>query len=509
MKTKHNLAVLLQISLIILITAIVSFSFPAIRVAFAELERILSENPSWAFPLKENFSSFQKGTELGSAVSMTGDVTGDGLDDIIVGAQKYEVNIYREGAVFVFSGSYNGLYNYPIWEMGGGQQGSLFGCAVSSLGDVNGDQQNDIAVGSCELTYNADDVTRSKAGAAFVYYGPLNSLKTSEDWVFKGDQSDARLGSALSDAGDINGDGIDDLIVGAKNYSEGLGLNNNGKVFVFYGSDPHGLSLTPDWEAIGESSSAQFGSSVANAGDINNDGLTDLIIGAPRPSDVGKVYVYLNSETGLPSTPSQVLTNNEEEARFGAAIAGIGYVNNDDYADVLVGAPYAMNSQDEKSGCVYLYWGSADGLSTEPWKQCGNIAYEQFGNSVAAAGDMNDDDTFDDFLVGIPKYSDQLINPGEEEQGAVHLYFGSSIGVRSDYFESILGGKAETMFGAAIGGVGDLNNDGKPDVIVGAPTYKVDSKNPIGRILAYYAGEAGIPDLDLFSIFLPVIVSGN
>ncbi len=509
MKPKIRLAISIMFLFSLLLAIGTVGGLPGLQVVNAEINTILSTEPSWGYPSKEYFSSFQKGTDLGSAVSMTRDVTGDGLDDIIVGAQRYEVNIYREGAVFVFSGSYNGLSNYPIWEIGGGQQGSLFGCAVSSLGDVNGDDQNDIAVGACEYTYSMDLLTFSKAGAAYVYYGPLNSLKTSEDWIFKSNQSDARLGSALSNVGDLNGDGINDLIVGAKNYSEGQGLNNNGKVFVFYGSAPDGLSSTPDWEAIGESSSAQFGSAVANAGDINNDGLTDLIIGAPRPSDIGKVYVYLNSESGLPGTPSQVITNNELTASFGAAIAGVGYVNNDDFADVLVGAPYAMNSVDEKTGCVYLYWGSADGLSAEPWKQCGDIAYEQFGYSVAAAGDMNDDDTYDDFLVGIPRYSDQVINPGEEEQGAVFLYFGSPTGVRSDYFESTFGKKAETMFGAAISGAGDVNNDTKPDVIVGAPTYKVDSKNPIGRIMGYYAGEAGIPDLDLFSIFLPMIVSGN
>jgi hypothetical protein len=504
MKIKIRLSISILFILSLLLALAAGGVLPGLQTVSAEIGTILSEDPSWGYPLKEDFSSFQKGTELGIAVSMSRDFTGDGLDDIIVGAQRYEVNVYREGAVFAFSGSYNGLSSYPVWEMGGGQQGSLFGCAVSSLGDVNGDDQNDVAVGACEYTYTEDDVTFSKAGAAYVYYGPLNSLKTSEDWILKGDQSDVRLGSALSSAGDINGDGINDLIVGAKNYSEGSTLNNNGKVFVFYGSETHGLSTTPDWEAIGESSSAQFGSAVANAGDINNDGRTDLIVGAPYASGIGKVYVYVNTETGLPAYPSQILTDDEIGAKFGASIAGIGYVNNDNYADVIVGAPYAINSLEEKTGCVYLYWGSAVGLSTQPFKQCGNIANELFGYSVAFAGDMNND-SYDDFLVGIPKYSDQVINPGEEQQGAVYLFFGMSSGVKADYFESTYGKKAETMFGAAIGGTADINHDGKPDVIVGAPTYKVDSKNPIGRILAYYAGEAGIPDLDDFSIFLPLV----
>ena len=500
MKTKMQspLPIIFIISLSLVLVAMVSQSGSG-RVN-AEISTILSTYPNWFY--NGNIS----GENMGSAVSGVGDVNGDGKADVLVGAQKFTLSQYREGAAFLFFSTGGGLSAFPDWTMGGGQQGSMYGCALSGLGDVDGDGFDDIVVGACEHNDPLDSKL-TKSGAAFVYYGANNfAAKTVADWHYFGDQVDERLGSAVNTAGDINQDGFADLILGAP-YSNKLDeptLTKNGKVLVFFGSKD-GLSADPDWSAVGDVNGAMLGSSVASAGDTEKDGYADIIVGAPRPTNVGYAHVFSNVSGVLESDPSWSVTNERSGSWFGSAVAGVGDVNKDGYADVLVGAPYEKELIDEiyqPVGCVYLYLGSPDGLVTTPsWRKCSNQPGGMFGASVAAAGDMNGDG-YADFLVGMPFYS-----ISNEKQGAVFLFFGSSgsIGVKGDYFESTYGNKADTEFGTSVSSAGDVNNDGLLDVIVGAPNYKA-SGSRVGRAMTYYAGIPGIPDVEIFTVFLPNIL---
>lgn len=510
MKPKIRLPILILISVSLLMASVMAALSPEVQITWAE-DTILSAYPAWYFPVSEFYPNFQSGTELGSAVSGAGDFNGDGIADIIFSAQKYEVNVYREGAVFAFQGNLGseGLSTVPTWVMGGGQQGSLFGCELSALGDINNDGFDDIVVGACDYNDFIDEDTIPKVGAAFVFLGPLNNLKINPDWSLIGHQVEARLGSALG-SGNFNGDAYTDLLVGAPFYDDS-GFNNNGKVFLFFGPlDP--LDQTPDWTASGSSNSAIFGSALDNAGDVNGDGLEDIIVGAPQPGStqnpqVGHVYIYHNHETtGFGSSPDQMLTNGQEFGKFGAAVAGVGDVNNDGFDDVLVGSPGAVNFDlDIVTGCVYLYAGSKDGIiSTPVWQKCGEQENGQFGASVAAAGFMNDDSRAD-FLVGMPFYS-----VSNEKMGAVFLFFGD---LKPNYvkeeIESTYGNKADTQFGFSVSGAGDVNQDGRLDVIVGAPTFKVNNQR-FGRAMVYYAGIPGLPyPEDIFSFYLPLVQTGN
>jgi hypothetical protein len=468
----------------------------------AQTTTILSAYPSWFFNGKDS------GENMGSAVSGVGDVNGDGKPDVLVGAQKHTLTLYREGAAFLFYSSGAGLSSFPDWKMGSGQQGAMFGCATNYLGDVNADGYDDIVVGACE--YNLLDgstVTKSKVGAAYVYYGDQNfAAKTSSDWSLLGDQADAKLGSAVS--GYINehqSSGIQyaDLLIGTPfyNFEE---KTNNGRVSLYLGS-ASGLGTSPVWEVFGENSAALFGSAIDNAGDVNGDGYDDVIIGAPRPTNVGYAYVFHNSASGLTNSFSWRGSDEKGGSSFGTAVAGVGDVNNDGYDDVLVGAStkkVLIDGVYQSAGCVFLYPGSPSGLATtHSWEKCSNQPGSMFGASVAAGGDMNGDG-YADFLVGEPFYS-----VSNEKQGAVYLFFGSSgsIGVKGDYYESTFGNKADTEFGTSVSSAGDVNNDGLLDVIVGAPNYKT-SDSRVGRTMTYYAGISGIPDIDIFTVFLPNVL---
>jgi hypothetical protein len=325
---------------------------------------------------------------------------------------------------------------------------------------------------------------------------------------------EAYLGSALSSAGDINNDGYSDLLVGAPTYDtlDEFGdpiLTNNGKVFLFFGS-PDGLSDVPDWTAEGIYNAEKFGSAVTNA-DVDGDGDPDVIIGAPRPTNKGSVYVYQNNAGVLSTTPT-ILPHSQSESQFGETLTGVGDVNKDGSEDVLIGAPdfkVLVDLRVISVGCVYLYTGSLTGLSNSPDKQiCGQIPNGKFGASLAKVGDM-DKDGFDDFLVGSPDFSETIIALGEEQQGAVFLFFGAAdpIHVRSDV-DSVFGGKADTDFGIAISSIGDVNGDNQLDIIIGAPDFKVGGIRP-GRVMAYYAGIPGIPDAEIFPVYLPLVTTGN
>jgi len=165
---------------------------------------------------------------------------------------------------------------------------------VCGAGDVNGDGYHDIIVGEPLYTHE-----QPYEGRASVYYGSASGPSSSPDWVAEGNQRNCLLGE-VSNAGDVNGDGYDDVIVGASNCSHGQ--IEEGAVFAYYGS-ASGLSSSPDWTAESNQGAASFGQSVATAGDVNNDGYDDIIIGAPKYdtyyTDAGRAYVYYGSFDGL------------------------------------------------------------------------------------------------------------------------------------------------------------------------------------------------------------------
>jgi Divergent InlB B-repeat domain/FG-GAP repeat/FG-GAP-like repeat len=451
---------------------------------------------------------------LGISVASAGNVNGDEFSDVIIGAAGYGIG----GAAFVYYGSGSGLAATPDWTVLG-QSNEGIGGSVASAGDVNGDGYDDVIVGDPYnsqggLTYN---------GAAFAYYGSATGLSTTSDWSAYGSQNYEFFGSSVSSAGDVNGDGASDVIVGTAYYNFDVAdnLNNGGAVFAYYGNLGSGLDSSPDWSEVYNQPGADD-AIVASIGNANGDSYDDVIVGLPDylndDSFIGSAFIYYGSANGLSNgvsgaAPDLIMEDNIEFPDYGVSVASAGDVNGDGYGDVIIGSDIFDNYTCSQGTCgngsmgaAFVFYGSAAGLSTTPdWVAYGPENADSFGNAVASAGDVNGDG-YSDVIVGAPYYT----NSDGIFSGGAFVYYGSAHGLSASPDVVLAGTKSDvpggvfgsSWFGSAVGTAGDVNGDGYSDVIVGAPTYPV---SPVidhsGEVLLYYGSASGISPTPSFVIY--------
>lgn len=461
--------------------------------------------------LGNDYSSF--------AVSGAGDINGDGLDDILVG---YTTVSNQPGKTAVIFGSRQSnawgsgvvnLLNFVDGQRGfmltGGQSEDYNGFSISSAGDINGDQLDDILIG----TYASGKITvvfgSNKTGAWGTGTLDLNTLSDGQrGFTLVGQPSNYR--TSINDAGDINGDGLGDILIGAVNTS-GLG-----KTTVVFGSNKAGawgsgqlnLMALADGQRgftlqgqLGESS----GASVSGAGDINGDGLDDILIGSPTASiGAGKTTVVFGSnKAGAWGTGQLNLTALADGQRgftlqgqpgdySGYSVSEAGDINGDGLGDIMIGIPSSENPGAPGVTAVVFgstqpdIWGSGVlNLTTFADGQRGFIflggnPFSGNHNYINGAGDINGDH-LDDLLIGAPNYPGSLGYPG----GQVTVIFGSNqpgawgSGILSSDTMAdgqrgfVLLGQNTIQYsdltGYAVSSAGDINGDGLGDFLIASP----------------------------------------
>ena len=227
--------------------------------------------------------------------------------DVVIGASTWGNGQQQEGRAFAYLGSATGLALTPAWGVESNQIGAVFGIAVASAGDVNGDKYSDVIVGA-DLFDNGE----INEGAAFVYLGSGTGLATTAAWMTESNDQDSHYGHAVASAGDVNGDGYSDVVVGA--YLFDIAGDSGGRAFVYHGS-PTGLSTQIAWQVNGNQGSSFFGLAVGSAGDVNGDGFGDVIIGAPGDTNgetqEGRTFLYYgNGGDGPDRIPRQARVDN-------------------------------------------------------------------------------------------------------------------------------------------------------------------------------------------------------
>lgn len=416
------------------------------------------------------------------------DFNGDGFSDVVVGANRAAPRgMLLAGTATIFHGSAAGVAATPARLLEGPSVSASFGYSVASAGDVNADGYGDLLVGA----YGANVAGQPNAGTTALYLGSASGIGSAATQVVEGVSAGEGFGISVAGAGDVDADGLSDIVVGAYRASPG-GRAEAGAASLFLGTST-GVSTTASRRLEGVTAGDFFGFSVASAGDLNSDGFSDLVIGAYLAdpggmSAAGSSYVFLGGRAGVAATATRVIAGAGLGEMSGGAVAGVGDVNGDGYGDLLLGVSRASPGGRAGAGAAALFLGSNSGIGAAPSRVLeGSAAGDIFGSSLQAAGDVNNDG-YADLLVGA-----YFADPGgRTDAGTASLFLGGAAGIGATAARVIEGAQAQDRLGFGIAGAGDVNGDGFSDIVVGAYRASPSGRAGAGTAAVFHGGATGI-----------------
>lgn len=398
----------------------------------------------------------------------------------VLGVASVSIEVVDTGADYPIT--IDPLATSPAFAVEGNTPNAQFGVSIASAGDVNGDGFSDLIVGASNF-----DTGLAFEGKAYVFHGSSNGLSTTAAWTATGGQANAYFGRVVSSAGDVNDDGYSDVIVSAQLYDDDQA--NEGRVFLYHGSGT-GLALTAAISVDGDQADGNWGQALASAGDVNGDGYSDVIMASPTydgpaGGDSGRMGVFLGGASGISTPVAVTIAGDQSNGRFGAAVAGIGDVDGDGYADIAIGASLYDDTKTDE-GKVFVYAGSGIGTSSSTsFTAIGNQIGAQFGNALNPAGDVNGDG-YSDLVVGAP-----LFDSGEPDEGRASLYLGSATGLASSASWTVEANQTNARLGNAVTTAGDVDGDGYADVAIASLLFD-GSVTDAGRVTVYLGASTGL-----------------
>lgn len=462
-----------------------------------------------------------EGDQTGYPIVGGGDVNGDGRPDILMGAFRNDEASLDAGKAYLFLSP---ITSSPLtlasatWK--GEKSGARAGLGLAFLSGFEGDDCAEVAIGSPSFS-SSDATTDEQKGRMYVFFQhcdviqPQGSPSLAEaDWILTGENAQDLLGRTIADVGDVNGDGLTDMLTSSFQHAA-RGLRESGRAYLFYGSAQPGKLNTAVQKVSqvtidGLQAGAWFGWDLAALGDINGDGYPDMGISAPYEdlllSNEGAVYIFLGRPASDPFPPRLSIRDADirlegihTESLYGFTIAAAGDLNHDGYGDFLVGEPMA-SGQFYQGGRVWLYFGGPLWMRNSEARFAdegavtleGNAEFLELGRAFAGLGDINGD-LIADFGIGLQYaggnsstapgqvvfFSGWL--PGSEPHPGETLRF-------SDAFATLWGERPGNMAGSALSPAGDLNADGVEDVLVSASAWGLEPFEWTGRVYALLGG---------------------